>query len=982
MAERASETGSREERVNAILAAYLDAAAAGQAPDRTELLARHPDLAAELAAFFAEDARVRHLADTATLPPRPIPPPALATVRYFGDYELLEEIARGGMGVVHKARQVSLNRPVAVKMILAGQLASPIDVRRFYSEAEAAANLDHPNIVPIYEVGEHDGQHYFSMKLVEGGSLATALAKGRLRTTDTQGQRTAATLAAQLARAVHYAHQHGILHRDLKPGNVLLQGEDMAPLITDFGLAKRLEGGVKLSHSGAIVGTPAYMAPEQAAGRRDLTTAVDIYSLGAILYELLTGRSPFSGATPMDVVLQVLDKEPVAPRQLRPALERDLETICLKCLAKEPEKRYASAAALAEDLERWQHGEPIQARPVGAWEKLVKWVQRQRTVAGLWALCVILTLIAVGELLGAGAAVVLGALWVLWVGLAILLLRRQAITRAAAAGEAIEPIGLWWSRAWRHPVRAYRELPFSALLAHYLIFGAVYVVIELILTAVDGLFDLGARQSVGPMSPLVAMIVGLAVVFVASWRAIREAVGTWKGLCNRERGRALRNATQATRERLTRYQLARGRAAIADIGQEWARPSLTRLLVGAFFGYLFSWLVTNRLLALGLDANTRLAMDIAGATLGVLIVAVAQALQLGWLPGLALAGGFSAAIYVVAAEFDWGPVHWWGWPALQFGLPVIGVGIASFAAIGGITWLAEHPRLSRYSSTWWIAVPVILVAGLCVLAGSVAMGVVAVANLAGVIVFCGTLLGQAGKLLGGHLGLEIGEAFGMLLGGMLAAGAFVLVLRMQARRKTPALSWWFNLLPVVPVPITYAGVLWMLLADGPQGIELRRVQSNKPIGEALQMAVAPSGQRLRIQDGQLLDQAGAPILVDAGLPIDHFTSAVLSADGRRLLSGAKDCTVCLWDAATGTQLARCEGHRSAVTRLAFAPDGRRAVSGSLDLTVRVWDLPSGRQVCVCRSGFNVISSVAFSADGSLVLSSSADGTVRVWQVPE
>ncbi len=237
-------------------------------------------------------------------------------------------------------------------MILTGQLASSEDVARFHREAEAAANLDHPNIVPIYEVGEHEGQHYFSMKLVEGGSLAQGVAAGEGRGASKEDQKKAAELVATIARAVHHAHQRGILHRDLKPGNILIDAHGQ-PNVTDFGLARRVEGDPGHTRTGSIVGTPSYMPPEQARSEKVLTTGVDVYSLGAILYELLTGRPPFRADTPLDTVLQVLDCEPERPRKLNPRIDLDLETICLKCLEKDPAKRYGSAKALAEDLERW-----------------------------------------------------------------------------------------------------------------------------------------------------------------------------------------------------------------------------------------------------------------------------------------------------------------------------------------------------------------------------------------------------------------------------------------------------------------------------------------------------------------------------------------------------------------------------------------------------------------------------------------------------
>jgi hypothetical protein len=386
MTEPPPDPGSREERVNAILAAYLDAVAAGQVPDQAELLARHPDLAAELASFFAQDDQLRQLAEplrpavgneTTPLVPGPAPSGSLGRVRYFGDYELLEEVARGGMGVVYRARQVTLDRVVAVKMILAGQLAGPDDVRRFYQEARTAANLQHPNIVAVHEVGAHQGQHYFSMDFIEGTSLA-ALVRDQALAPD-----RAARYVQVVARAVQYAHEHGVLHRDLKPGNILIDRFDQ-PRVTDFGLARPTNRDSSLTATGAVLGTAGYMPPEQVAGGSALTVAADVWALGAVLYELLTGRPPFHAATVFDTLQQTLHADPVPPHRLK-ELPRDLETICLKCLEKDPSRRYPSAAALADDLERFLADEPIQGRRQPAGRRAVKWLRRHPLVAVLVA---------------------------------------------------------------------------------------------------------------------------------------------------------------------------------------------------------------------------------------------------------------------------------------------------------------------------------------------------------------------------------------------------------------------------------------------------------------------------------------------------------------------------------------------------------------------------------------------------------------------
>ena len=313
----------------------------------------------------------------------------------FGDYELLRQIGRGGMGVVYEARQISLNRTVALKMILGGDLASPSAVRRFQIEAEAAAKLDHPNIVAIHDFGEREGLPFFSMQRIEGPSLDREMAalalpslggstgeKNANKTSARQAQVRIAKLVATLARALHYAHGQGIIHCDVKPSNILIDNHGQ-PHITDFGIARFLDHDGQLTKSG-VMGTPRYMSPEQAAGRRDeVTAATDIYGLGVMLYELLTGQPPFRAATPNETLRQVMEREPTAPHDSNPLVNRDLSTICLKCLEKNARHRYASAAELADDLERWTHQEPILARRASLRERVVRWCQRKPAIAAL-----------------------------------------------------------------------------------------------------------------------------------------------------------------------------------------------------------------------------------------------------------------------------------------------------------------------------------------------------------------------------------------------------------------------------------------------------------------------------------------------------------------------------------------------------------------------------------------------------------------------
>ncbi|HEX4415788.1 MAG TPA: protein kinase, partial [Lacipirellulaceae bacterium] len=403
---------------DAAVAEFLEAVERGAPPDINEFLARHPDVSNELREFLHDyqafeqiSPRAAATAASAHTTGRtpPVVYPRLTLPHTFGGFELLEEVARGGMGIVYKARQATPRRIVALKMILAGQFASETDVQRFYAEAQAVAALDHSNIVPVFEVGNCDGQHYFTMGFVEGKSLSDRLVDGPIAASE------AAAIVRDVAIAVHYAHQRGIVHRDLKPSNILVDKTDRVR-VTDFGLASRPTDGTRLTCTGQLLGTPNFMPPEQLSGKPDqIGPTSDVYALGATLYALLTGRPPFQTASMADTLRQVAEREPLPPRQLDAAIPRDLETIVLKCLQKTSTRRYATAQDFADDLQRFLTDRPILARPATRVERVFRWCRRNPLAAGLSIAVVVLVVAAMSVLLVSNAQI-----------------RRESTDRAAA----------------------------------------------------------------------------------------------------------------------------------------------------------------------------------------------------------------------------------------------------------------------------------------------------------------------------------------------------------------------------------------------------------------------------------------------------------------------------------------------------------------------------------------------------------------------
>ncbi len=936
----------REQRLYEVLAFYLEAAEAGRAPSRAELLARHPDFAGELTSFL--DARAR-LARAVPPPPPPTEaptlappgpaagPPPLDTVRYVGDYELLEEIARGGMGVVYKARQVSLNRVVALKMILAGQLASEADVQRFKAEAEAAANLDHPNIVPIYEVGDHHGQQYFSMKLVEGPSLGAVIP-------DLVRQpRRAAALLAQVARAVHYAHQRGILHRDLKPANVLLEGRagDVSPpvpYVTDFGLAKRVEGDSQLTQSGAIVGTPSYMAPEQAAAKKGLSTAADVYSLGAVLYECLAGRPPFRAATPLETLLQVLDREPERPSGVLPQVDRDLETVCLKCLHKEPAKRYESAEALARDLERWLAGEPIQARPAGAAERALKWVRRRPAVAALTAALLVMVFVAVN-----------GIVWGWREAKANEAEARQAQGRAEQAGEAL--------RQQRDEAVAARR-------------AAVQARQEAEATLYFNRINLAYHYWRGDNLSQAESILALTPPPRRSWeydylrRLCHADLLTLPGngqfpreLAFSKDGRRLAAFAHSGDAGARVWDLATNRP-LADVSQTRAGQR-----VGFTCGALSSGGAT---LALG---------DAAGAVT-LWAVATGQKLRpLGQLPGRVSSIAFSPdGTRLLAAA---GPDESQGVPLLRFSPGGMlkawevasGKELASRAGVAGVLFSPDGKYLLVHSPPGLLARSSHHVAALWDAATWKE-----VRNLGPVVSFSFSADGARLALAGWENNVP-----------------FLRVIETAGGKAVFAVS-----LPVEAGDIALSpdGQLLAAAAGGRPVIEvwdvkerrlLRRLRGHRERITAL--AFTPDGKRLassawdntvKFWDVRADQEAHALPAPPRGIGgVLHGSDVALSPDRTRAAWVQGDqvggpfgalSTVTLTEVATGRVLHVLRGHSDGARRVAFSADGKRVASGGRDAAVHVWEADTGRHVTAYKGHKGYVECLAFSPDGRLLVS--------------
>jgi WD40 repeat protein len=877
--------------------------------------------------------QVAPVADTtqdAPVAPAPLP----SEVARLPGYEILGELGRGGMGVVYKARQLSLGRVVALKMVLAGAQAGANQLARFRAEVEAIARLQHPNLIQVFEVGEHDGQPYFAMEFVDGGGLDHKI-DGK-----PQPPRQAADLVETLARAMHAVHRAGIIHRDLKPGNVLLT-TDGTPKITDFGLAKRLDGERGPTLTGDIIGTPSYMAPEQAWGQtREIGPAADIYALGAILYELLTGRPPVEGESPWDAIHRVVFEEPITPRRLQPCVPPDLETICLKCLQKEPHKRYDSALALADDLRRFLQDEPILARPIGRWERIVKWARRRPAAASLVAVSALaLLVLAVGGVVShvrishALAEATKSAEES----------RRRLVRLNVAEGRHALDQGDWpGSLVWYAEALRLDEGNAGREKIHRRRFGAVLRQCPRLLLlgfhdgpVVQAQFSRDGRYLITASEDRTAQIWEIHTGKPAGPPLRHDGAVLWAAF--RPDGRA---AVTAGRDATARvWDVATGRSLLPPLRHDGPVVCASYSDDG------------RRILTASKDATARLWDAATGASL-------APPLRQGQ---AILCAAFSAdGRRIVTASADHTARVWDGVTGESL-TPLLG-------HTGAVTWAAFDPEGRRVVT-------------------ASADGTARIWNAA-----TGKLLTPALK----HHGAVVRASFSPDGRRVLTASADHTARVWDAVSGEPALpafqqdsgltcaafapdSRW-----VVTAGDDNTACLWDTAASNSWRPPVLKHQ-----GTVRCAAFSPDGRwvvtadednAVHVWDVSRLRRASVPARDDpTEQPVPAEPGRWPSPDGRRVVTAEGSQGARVRDAVTNQPLGPLLRHGSAVLFAAFGPDGRRVVTASDDNTARVWDAETGDLLGQPMKHTGTVRLAVFSPDGELVVTAAEDRTARAWE---
>jgi WD40 repeat protein/tRNA A-37 threonylcarbamoyl transferase component Bud32 len=939
-------------------------------------------------------------------------------------YEVLGELGRGGMGVVYKARQAKLNRLVALKMILSGAHAGSAERQRFLTEAEAVARLQHPNIVQIHEIGEADGYPFFSLEFCPGGSLAAKLNGTPLPPAQ------AAPLVEALARAMQVGHDAGIIHRDLKPANVLLLS-DGTPKVTDFGLAKKLDDAAGQTASGAIMGTPSYMAPEQAEGKsKEIGPAADVYALGAVLYELLTGRPPFKAATSLDTVLQVLSEEPVPPGRLVAKLPRDLETICLKCLHKDPAKRYARAADLADDLQRFQKGEPIRARPVGMFERGWRWCRRNRAVAAA------LAAVAAALLLGTAVATYFAiqsahnedrALRSAGDASAREREARQALAdlevekrrsergyygsemqladlewQSGQAGLALSRLvehapkghlpAFEWSHLWRlchldlRTFQGHKEWvhgvafsPDGRLLA-----AASY---DGTLKLWDSVTGLEVRTLIGHTAPVWAVAFSsdgqhlasagedktVRVWDVASGRQIQQLDGhrdPVSSVAFSPKGSLLASASFDKTIKLWDADAGRELHTFSGHTSQVIAVSFSpdgrRIASASYDDTVKVWEVEKK-------GQEPLTLHTGGVS-GVAFSRDGQRLASAGLDQVVRVWDLKSKQEVQTLRGHTGPVM-----AVVFSPDDRFLASASWDETVRVWELATGAARLLRGHTGYVA---------CVAYSPDGRRIASSGDLT--VKLWDATLSEEMHVLKGHPGVVETVAFSPDGKHLLSGGepSTLKVWDVQTRREVLSLGGHPGLVNSVAFSsdgkyaVSGGGHPYQPGTPGEVQVwDLEKGRRRLEIAGHREMvtsvAWSPDGKRLLSGSRDDMLKVWDAETGEERLALKGQVGT-FSPDGKWVASGATDGTVRLWDAADGRNIHTLMGHQGAVTGVAFSPNGRSLVSSGIDLTVRVWDPAAGRQTGMLRGHTGVITGLAFSPSGDRIASASADRTVKVW----